>query len=195
LEFFTARVSTLENSPDKDTHTEMVWMALLNFAAGVVLEDEALLHKGIEVFKRSVTEDIRPQGFIPKAVDGKDGGSLYRQILSASALVLMAEAATHAGVDLWDFAVRGVSVVTGAMYPIYYFYTPERWRWDEGISTEEAQNLFRQYGGYLEMLYRRTRHKDLKPLLQDLRPIYDVRAGGLTTLSHGAVEMKRGLFG
>ena len=195
LEFLAARISTLENSPDKDTHTEQLWMALLSLAGGIVLENEPMLQSGIEVFKRSVTEDIRPQGFMPKAVEGKDGGSLYRQILSVSALVLMAEAATHAGADLWEYSVRGVSVVTGAMYPIYYFYTPEKWQWDVGISVEEAQNLFRQYGGYLEMLYRRTRHKDLKPLLQDLRPIYDPRAGGLTTLTHGVIEKKRGLFG
>lgn len=195
LEFLATRISTLANSPDKDTHTEALWMALLNLAGGVVLENEPLIQSGIDEFKRSVTEDIRPQGFIPKAVEGKDGGSLYRQILSVSALALMAEAATHAGVDLWEYSVRGVSVVTGAMYPIYYFYTPEKWQWDAGISVEEAQNLFRQYGGYLEMLYRRTRHKDLKPLLQDLRPIYDPRAGGLTTLTHGVVEKRRGLFG
>lgn len=195
LDFFSARLSTLENSAEKDTHTEQLWMSLLTLVAGIVLENEAFMQSSVEVFKRSVTEDIRPQGFIPKAVDGKDGGSLYRQILSASALVLMAEAASHAGLDLWEYSVRGVSVVTGAMYPIYYFYTPEKWQWDEGISVEEAQNLFRQYGGYLEMLYRRTRHKDLKLLLQDLRPVYDPRAGGVTTLTHGVIEKKRGLLG
>lgn len=195
LEFLSARLSTLDSSPEKDTHAEALWMALLNFAAGIVLESDPLLQNGIQVFKQTVAEDIRPQGFIPKAVEGGDGGSLYRQILSASALVLMAEAASHVGVDLWNYSVRGVSVVTGAMYPIYYFYTPEKWKWDAEISMEEAQNLFRQYGGFLELLYRRTRHKDLKPLLQDLRPVYDPRAGGLTTLTHGVTEKRRGLFG
>jgi hypothetical protein len=194
-EFLAERIATLENSPEKDTHTETLWMALLNLAGGIVLENESLLQSAIGIFKRSVAEDIRPQGHIPKAVEGKDGGNLYRQILSAGALALMAEVASTAGVDLWSYSVRGVSVVTGAMYPIYYFYAPEKWQWDKGISVQEAQNLFRQYGGYLEMLYRRTRHKDLKPLLQDLRPIYDPRAGGLTTLTHGVSEKRRGLFG
>ena len=55
--------------------------------------------------------------------------------------------------------------------------------------------LFRRYGGYLEILNRRTGFKDLKPLLEDLRPIYDPRGGGLTTLSHGVPVKKRGLFG
>lgn len=195
LEFFMARVNTLDHSDDKDTQVEMLWMSLLSLVSGVVLEDETAIEGSVEVFQRAVTEDIRPQGFIPRAVEGKDGGGLYRQILSASALVLMAEAAAQIGIDLWGFTARGVSVVTGAMYPIYYFYTPEKWTWDVGIGVEESQNLFRQYGGYLEMLYRRTRHKDLIPLLQDLRPLYTPCAGGLTTLTHGVPEKRRGLFG
>lgn len=195
LEFFATRLNSLNADPEKDTHTEILWMALLAMAGGVVLENDALLQDSADVFRRVVTEDIRPQGHIPKAVDGKDGGGLYRQILSAGALVLMAETAEYAGIDLWNYSVRSVSVVTGAMYPVYYFYTPEKWKWDDGITVEESQNLFRQYGGYLEILYRRTRHKDLKPLLQDLRPIYDPRAGGLTTLTHGIPEKRRGLFG
>jgi hypothetical protein len=195
LDFLTARLPLLENSPDRDTHVETLWMALLNLAGGIALENEALIQSSRALFQTTVAEDIRPQGYIPKAVEGKDGGSLFRQFLSVSALALMAEAASQIEIDLWGYSVRGVSVVTGAMYPIYYFYTPEKWKWDVGISLAEAQNLFRQYGGYLEMLYRRTRHKDLIPLLEDLRPIYDPRAGGLTTLTHGVVEkQRRGLF-
>jgi hypothetical protein len=195
LEFFTARLSILENSPDRDTHAETLWMSLLKLVGGIVLENEPMLQTSVGVFEKTIAEDVRPQGYIPQAVDGKDGGSLFRQLLSVSALALMAEAASHVDIDLWNYSVRGVSVVTGAMYPIYYFYTPEKWEWDEGLDMQMAQNLFQQYGGYLEMIYRRTRHKDLKPLLEDLRPIYDPRAGGLTTLTHGVPEKRRGLFG
>lgn len=194
MEFLRTRLSTLDASDDKDTQVEQLWMALLRLAGGIIFEDRAAIERVAALFRQTVTDDIRPQGFIPKAVEGKDGGGLFRQILSAGALVLIAEAASHVGIDLWGFSVRGVSVVTGAMYPIYYFYTPEKWTWDPDISLQEAQNLFRQYGGYLEMLYRRTRHKDLVPLLEDLRPIYDPRAGGVTTLTHGAPEKRRGLF-
>ncbi len=188
------RVNALSTSPYKDTQVENLWMALLVMSAGIALEREEIFTLGVEVFQRTIRDDVRPRGFMTKAVEGRDGGSLYRQILSASALVLMAEAAAHAGVDLWSYAVRGVSVTTAAVYPIYYFYTPEKWEWDEGISVDEAQMLFRHYGGYLEMVNRRTRFKDLKPLLEDLRPIYDPHGGGLTTLTHG-VALKRGLFG
>ncbi|MEO8397478.1 MAG: alginate lyase family protein, partial [Chloroflexota bacterium] len=195
LNLFSDRVMTLSTSPYNDTQVENLWMAALVLALGVIVEREDVFNEGVIVFKRMVDEGISPRGHIPKAVEGKDGGSLYRQILSNSALVIMAEAAAHCGVNLWEYNNRGVSVTTAAVYPIYYFYTPERWTWDEGITLDEAQLLFRRYGGYLEILNRQTGFKDLKPLLEDLRPIYDPSGGGLTTLSHGMPIKKRGLFG
>lgn len=188
------RVSSLSQSPYKDTQVENLWMALLVMATGVAVEHEETFRLGVEVYERTIRDEISPRGYLNRAVQGKDGGSLYRQILSSSALVLMAELAANAGVDLWSYAVRGVSVVTTALYPIYYFYTPEKWEWDAGISAEEAQMLFRRYGGYLELLNRKTRHRDLRPVLEDLRPVYNAHGGGLTTLSHG-VTVRRGLFG
>lgn len=188
------RVSSLSASPYKDTQVENLWMALLVMAAGVAVEQEDIFRLGVEVFERTVRDEVSPRGFIARAVEGRDGGNLYRQLLSSSALVLMAELAAHAGVDLWNYVVRGVSVVTTAIYPIYYFYTPEKWEWDAGITPDESQLLFRRYGGYLEIVNRRTRHRDLKPVLEDLRPLYDPHGGGLTTLTHG-VPFKRGLFG
>ena len=188
------RVTELSQSPYKDTQVENLWMALLVMATGVAVEHEDTFKLGVEVYERTIRDEVSPRGFIPKAVQGNDGGSLYRQILSSSALVLMAELAHNAGVDLWNFSVRGVSVVTTALYPIYYFYTPEKWQWDKGLTADETQMLFRRYGGYLEMLNRHTRHRDLKPVLEDLRPIYNPQGGGLTTLSHG-LPVKRGLFG
>jgi Alginate lyase len=195
LNLFADRVSTLSTSPYKDTEVENLWMAALVMASGVLLEREDIFNEAVDVFKRTVDTGISPRGHIASAVEGKDGGSLYRQILSNSALVMMAEGGAHCGVNLWDYNNRGVSVTTAAVYPIYYFYTPERWTWDEGITLDEAQMLFRRHGGYLEILNRQTGFKDLKPLLEDLRPIYDPRGGGLTTLSHGLLVKKRGLFG
>jgi hypothetical protein len=43
------------------------------------------------------------------------------------------------------------------------------------------------------MLNRRFSSKLTRPILDDLRPIYDVSGGGLTTLTHALP--KRGLFG
>ncbi len=197
LNLFQDRVNQFSGSPYNDTQVENLWLAALALASGIVLERDDIVRVGVEVFQRTIDQEISPRGHMLKAVEGKDGGSLYRQILSASALVLMAEAASHYGIDLWSYNNRGVSVVTTAVYPIYYFYTPEKWRWDEGISVDETQLLFRRCGGYLEMLYRQTGYKDLKPLLEDLRPIYDPHGGGLTTLTHGIPlkPKRRGLFG
>jgi hypothetical protein len=198
LNLYQERVDELSRSPYNDTQVENLWMAALVLVSGVLLEREEIFNVGVEVFQKTIDTEISPRGHIPRAVEGKDGGSLYRQILSVSALVLMAEAASHCGVDLWAYDNRGVSVTTGAIYPVYYFYTPDQWKWDEGISVDEAQYLFRRYGGYLEILNRRMGgFKDLKPVLEDLRPIYDARGGGLTTLTHGlAVKpARRGLFG
>ncbi|MCC6804894.1 MAG: alginate lyase family protein [Anaerolineae bacterium] len=196
LNQFQERVSALSTSPYKDTQVENLWMAALVLVSGILLEREDLFNVGADVFRRTVDQDISPRGHIPKAVEGEDGGSLYRQMLSVSALVLMAEAATHCGVDLWAYNNRGVSVTTAAVYPIYYFYTPEQWTWDVGITQDEAQHLFRRCGGFLEIINRRTGYKDLKPLLEDLRPIYDPHGGGLTTLTHGVpLKRRRGLFG
>ncbi len=193
LNHFASRVDDLNHPPYAMMHVERLWLGLLNLAAGVVLEDETRLEAGAEVYQQTIQNDVRPEGYIPLAVDGKDGGSFQRQMLSVKALVLMAEAASHVDLDLWGYTARGVSVTTASAYLIYYFYYPEQWRWD-ALEPDEAKALFRQEGGWLEILNRHARPKDLKLVLDELRPINDVTGGGLTTLTH-AVPAKRGLFG
>ncbi|MDL1901945.1 hypothetical protein FBR02_14400 [Anaerolineae bacterium CFX9] len=191
----SARIEALAGDPRNDTFTEALWVAALRMCAGVVMEQEPWIEEGVSVFRHVIEHDVRPQGFITQAVEGGDGGGMFRQILSVTALVLMAEAALHAGIDLWRYAVRGVTVSTAAMYPIYYFYTTEKWKWDADLQPDEVQMMFRRYGGWLEMLYKQTRHKDVRTVLDDLRPVYSAHAGGLTTLTHGVLEKKRGIFG
>jgi hypothetical protein len=116
---------------------------------------------------------------------------LLRQVLVVEALTLMAEAAEHVGVDLWGYSFRGVSVMTAFSYIMYYYFFPDKWRWDVNITNEP----FREYGGFLELVNYHAYPKDLKPLLDDLRPIYDPPGGGLTTLSHGIVRKRGGLLG
>lgn len=193
--FVREQLAVLETSDQKDTLVETVWFEALSFVAGIVFEDAARIERGAAMYRQFISEEVRPQGFLPRAVEGGDGGGFFRQVVSVSALVLMAEAGQHIGLDLWSFNVRGVSVVTGALYPIYYFYTTDKWRWDENLPVERAQAQLRKHGGYLEMVYRRNRHRDLKTLLDDLRPVYDPPGGGLTTLTHGVAERRRGLFG
>jgi hypothetical protein len=194
LEAFFERMNVLNTDQQVDGYVERLWMALLNLVTGIVLEHPRAFETGVEYFRAAIENDVRPQGFITNAVAGEDGGSMYRQVRAAAALVLMAEAAAHVGVDLWNYSVRGVSVVTTAIYPIYYFYTTEKWTWDE-IAPEDVQAVFRQHGGYLEIVHKRTGHKDLRPVLDELRPIFDAQGGGATTLTHGVLPPRKGLFG
>jgi hypothetical protein len=196
-ETFIQRVSHLNTiATDELLQVERIWQNLMNLAAGIVLEEESIINQAVAYFHSIVDKEIRPQGFLPQAVEGKDGGSLLRMLLSVKGLVLMAEAAKQIDIDLWSIQNRGVSVVTAALYPLYYYYYPEKWQWDEGIELEEAQRLFKLHGSYLEPLNlhigRETRAIDL--ILKEIRPIYDLWGGGLMTLSHG-VPKRRGLFG
>jgi hypothetical protein len=168
-------------------------LALLSLVSGIVLEHEAWFEQGAEGFRQAIREDVRPAGYLESAISEKDGGTFQRQFRATGALVLMAEAAGSIGVDLWGYESRGISVSTAATYLIYYYYYPEKWKW-EPLPPETSQPLYQQEGGFLEMLYRRNRHKDMKLMLDDLRPVFDRSGGGLTTLSH-AVGVRRGLFG
>jgi hypothetical protein len=124
-------------------------------------------------------------------VESGDGLGFYRQIRSVQALVLMAEAAQHAGVNLWDYTVRGVSVMTAVTYVMFYHFRPDKWRWDEGLEAV-IPPFFRKHAGFMEMVNRRdNRPRDIQMLLDDLRPIYDVYGGGLTTLTHGLAASGR----
>ena len=193
LDGWWALASALSASSAGAGYVERLWLGLLTLTAGIVTERGESIDQGADVFRRVIAQDINPRGHIEPAVDGEDGGSMTRTLLAVSALVLMAEAASHVGVDLWSYEVRGVSIMTAALYPIYYFYVTDKWTWDT-LTPEQVQAVFRRHGGYLEIVNHRAQPRDFKPLLEDLRPIYDPWAGGLTTLTHG-VPARQGLFG
>jgi hypothetical protein len=196
LEAFYARVEHLNNTPDQQHITETLWLAALNVAAGVVLEREDVFELGAAVYRQTIDEAVHPEGYIPAAVEGEDGLGLQNQIMAVQALVLAAEAAHQAGVDLWAHEKRGVSVLTAATYPLYYYFYPEQWRWDDGLEPDYAVSLFRQHSGFLEIVNCRYDRplKAVQLILEDIRPVYDLYGGGLTTLSHG-LPVRRGLFG
>ncbi len=195
IDAFHERVSALNTRRDlKLTFVEQLWLNTLNIAAGIVLDRPKIMQVGIDAFEAVIRDEVRPQGFLLQAVDGKDGGGMERQILAAAALTLAAEAASHVGVDLWAYHVRGVSALTAAIYPIYYFYTTDKWKWDPKLPVETVQAAFRQHGSYLEIVHRRTESKDVRTVLSELRPIWSAHGGGMTTLTHGIVTRK-GLFG
>ncbi len=172
---------------------ERLALSRLILISGIVLEHNAWFDAGVATFHQIIQEEVRPAGYLESAVVVKDGGTFARQFRATRSLVLMAEAAASAGVDLWSYESRGISVTTAATYLIYYYYYPEKWKW-EALTPEVSQPLYATEGGFLEMFYRRSRHKDMKLMLDELRPVFDLSGGGLTTLTH-AVGIRRGLFG
>ncbi len=188
------RVNKLSAAPYNKKQVENLWLAVVVMAAAIITEQGDLFEIAAQVLRDVVDNDIRPRGYIVPAVEG-GGGGMYRQVASAAALVLLAEMAQHVGVDLWGYEQRGVSVVTAAIYPMYYYYITDEWGWDENLSVEDVQAIFAPFAGYLEIIKGRTGLRDLNPLLEDLRPIFTPYAGGLTTLTHGVTLKRRGLFG
>jgi len=193
LQRYAAQADAFDRIEDPVRIVEQVWRGLANVVSGIVLEDESRLQTGAAVYRQVIDSEIRPEGYLPAAVEGGDGSSLYRQLFSVSGLVLMADAASHVSLDLWGYTSRGISAVTAASYLIYYYYYPDQWRWD-AVAESEATPLFREHGAFLEMVNRHAHPKDLTLLLDDLRPLYNLTGGGLTTLSH-ALPARRGLFG
>lgn len=192
LRLVAERIQYLNQLEYERSYVEAVLLGQVNLVGGIVLENAELYQSGVDVYEMVVREDIHPQGYIEPAVAAHDGGGLLRQIIVVSALVQMAEAAQHVGGALWDYSFRGVSVMTGFSYLLYYYFYPEKWRWDDAVTNEP----FKEYNGFLEMVNHRAYPKDLKPILDELRPIYDPRGGGFTTLSHGMTgRPKRRLFG
>lgn len=187
------RIHIINQQPGADYAAE-AWRALANTAAGVALADETLFARGTEAYRAVIDHDIHPDGYLPKVVESPNG--YFEMLLTVQALTLNAEAARHAGLDLWRYNNRGVSIVTAALYTLYYYFYPEKWKWGEHLTLEEVQPFFKSHGAYLEMLNlhigRPTKAIDL--ILDDQRPLFDTFGGGMTTLTH-APMIRRGLFG
>jgi len=141
-----------------------------------------------------VNEHIHPEGYIPAVVERGEGGALYRQVICAKALVLGAEAARHQSTDLWNHEMRGISTKTAAIYAAAYYEYFDQWNWDAAPTEDEAEALYTEHGGFLEMLNQQLPPEILRSTLGRLRPLVDPLGGGFTTLSHGK-PARRGLFG
>ncbi len=210
LQGFAERVRVRLNADAELLHVERMWLNALRLASAIVLEDEGRFTRACDLFRDCVQHDLHFDGFIRAAAQGKQGGSLGRMLLTAQALALCAEAATLAGEPLWHFNDRGVSALTPMPYLLYYYWYPEKWRWDgdsegdevpqEGDSApraEEARELYRRHAGLWELAQARSPSRDVQLLLDELRPIFDEWGGGPLTLTHAGVRKTSGrrLFG
>jgi hypothetical protein len=176
---------------------EAAWLILVNLCAGIVLESTSLIESAEASF-RAIIADVHPSGYLDTLVAGEDRGTLERTLDAVQALTLAAEVAGQQGLAWWKIDVRGVSVMTAALYPLYYYYYPEKWPWFGGLTLELAQPVFAQRSGFVELIA----HQQQRPihavqlLLDELRPIGQLFAGGPLTLTHAApVTKRRGLFG
>jgi hypothetical protein len=173
----------------------------LYLLGGIVLEDAASVERGLAAFRDVIASAVRPRGFIQPAVEptSQEGGTAYeRHVRATRLLVLMAQAATASlEWNAFEWSVRGVSVLTPAIFPIYQYFVTDKWKFDADLQPEAVQQIFRERGGWLEMAQVRLAHRDISVVLLAMRPVWDESGGGMTTLTHGLIEKprRRRLFG
>ena len=212
LRSYAERVRVRLNADAGLLHVERMWLNALRLVSAIVLEDKGRFTMACDIFRDCVQQDLHFDGYIRAAAQGLRGESLGRMLLTAQALALCAEAATLAGEPLWQFDDRGVSALTPMPYLLYYYWYPEKWRWDgdsegdevpqEGAGApraEEARQLYRRHAGLWELAQARSPSRDLQLLLDELRPVFDEWGGGPLTLTHAGVRKTSGrglrLFG
>jgi len=163
-----------------------LWLAAVDMAAGILLGDDVRLQSAVSTYRRAVDQHIHPEGFIKGLVDIDGARQTYAaQFAATGALVLLSEMAQQAGEDLWSYNNRAVSFNTAATYTFYYYFYPERWRWEDGLSREQTMTIMRREGAWFEMVNRRSPLRGGEDLFAEQRPLFSAVAGGLTTLTHG----------
>lgn len=163
-----------------------LWLAVVAMAAGILLEDDKQFQSAVSVYRRAVDQHIHPEGFFKGLVDVEGARGTYQaQFAATGALALMSEMAGQAGEDLWSYNNRAVSVNTAATYTFYYYFFPERWRWEGGLTRERTMAIMRREGAYFELAHRRNPLRGAEELFAEQRPLFSAAAGGLTSLTHG----------
>lgn len=176
----------LNHPPDSATLLDKFWLGALNIGAGIVLDDESIFAVGQATYEDAVANHIHPEGYLKGLVDEEEAtNTFYKQVSGTAALTLMAEMAEHAEVDLWSLNNRGVTTITAGAYTVYYFYYPEKWKWEDGLKAETVEAIMKDEGAFIEIIHRRNPLRAIEQLFEDLRPMFSVYAGGLTTLTHG----------
>lgn len=199
LEEFTAFTDDLLNEAEDGSTLEQIWAIPLQIIRAVVLEDEALFEAGAARYRQAIDMLIHPEGYFKPLVEGEeDAVKIYQEMtLACAALVLAGEAATQAGLNLHNYQNRDVSTVTSATYLTYYYFYPEKWPWGDGLTENDTESIFREYGAWLDIMAHYQIPRGAELLLEQQRPFFNASIAGLTTLSHfKAPEKKRWrLFG
>lgn len=193
---FAQASQSLLNAP-KPAYNDKLWQITLQIVAGIVLEDEVLFTSGVDAFKQVIHTDIHPDGYIRPAVEAQTAKTFMSMTQAVTALTLAAEAATQAGVNLWDYEHREVSVNTPVSYLMFYYFYPERWHWYENLTEEHTHTAFDTYGAFIEIAASHRNPRGVELFLDEHRPLFSTVAGGLTSLTHFETKRRKkfGLFG
>lgn len=201
LEVIHNLVSNLGSLPEAEmTLLDKFWLCALNIGAAVVYENEKLLHQGRKIYQAAVDHHIHPEGYLKGLIDVEDVTDTYQmQVSGTCALVLAAEMAERAGVDLWSIENRGITPITATTYLMYYYYYPDKWKWETDLTSEATEAIIKSRGAFIEIVNRRSPIRGIDIMLEDQRPLFSTYYGGLATLTHGTLappKKKRwGLFG
>ncbi|MDE2854658.1 MAG: hypothetical protein OXN88_10845 [Chloroflexota bacterium] len=169
-----------------------LWRGALQLAAGALLDNDEAIEQGAAVYRRAVDEIIHPEGYLKGIADIADAPARFEaQLSGACALVLLAEMAGLLGLDLWFYDSRAVSVITAVTYTHYYYFFPEKWRWEAGLTRARTMAAVRREGAFLEMVNRRRPPQGIEALFTEQRPLFCAHGGGLTTLTHGLMPEKK----
>lgn len=186
---FAAAVSDMEAARDP---LEELWQGALRLAAGIVFARDSFRQQGAEAYRHAIDHVVHPEGFLKGIVDIESSEASYaKQVSGCCALVIMAEMATQAGLDLWSYDNRGVSPITATSYLLYYYYYPESWRWSDGLTPDDTAAAVASDGAFIEIVNRRHPLPGVEQLLAEMRPMFCASGGGLTTLTHGLAPPKK----
>lgn len=167
------------------------WLMAVLMALDIVMENENTFKNSADFYRKCVDDCIHPEGYFRGIVDIDGASETFAAQLSATgAMALMAEMAGQNGVDLWGYSNRGVSLITAATYTFYYYFFPERWKWEDGLTREQTMSLMRRDGAFFEMVNRRSPLRGVEQLFAEQRPYFSAYAG-LTSLTHGLAPPKK----
>lgn len=169
-----------------------LWRGALMMGSGILLERDESIERGAAVYRRAVERRIHPEGYFRGIADLADAPERYEaQVSATGALVLLAQMAGLAGLDLWSYDSRAVSVSTAVAYTHFYYFFPEKWRWEAALSRERAIAIMRREGAFMELVNRRNPPQGIEQFLAERRPLFCAWGGGLTTLTHGLAPARK----
>jgi hypothetical protein len=173
-----------------------LWLGALSLAAGILLESADEIERGAAIYRRAIGQGIHPEGYLKGIADVADAPARYEaQVSGCCALAIMAEMAAPVGLDLWSFESRAVGIFTAVTYTHFYYFFPEKWRWEEGLTLARTQAIMRREGAFMELVNRRNPPQGIEQFLAEQRPLFCAWGGGFTTLTHGLSQPKKKRWG